>query len=82
MSSEDAVVLSSDSELSKTSVDPLSIQSNANELMADSQMVEKEEISDSDSDIFPSSQLNKTSCKKRKIDLGETSNGLVPTEDF
>ena len=80
--SEDAVVLSSDSELSIASVDPLSIQSNANKLMAYSQMAEKEEISDSDSDIFPSSQLNKTSCKKRTIDLGETSNGPVPTEDF
>ena len=53
--SEDTVILSSDNEISITSVNT-SVQSEAGQLEAQSQMADKEEILDSDSDLFLSSQ--------------------------
>ena len=53
--SEDTVILSSDNEISITSVNT-SVQSEADQLEAQSQMADKEEILDSDSDLFLSSQ--------------------------
>ena len=85
--SEDAVILSSDDDLSVTSVNPL-IQCKADKLKAECQMDEKEEISESDSDLFGSSQRpgGKTSSEVEMNNLNmnprETSNDLVLSENF